>query len=103
VLGVLCAQALGITALATPVSSNSALELSGLFSQVVRTRIGSPFVIEAMNTLIALGETACGYEANGGFILGSPVTQEGRTLPRCPRATRSCRCWPFWPRHAAAG
>lgn len=84
VLGVLCAQALGITALATPVSSNSALELSGLFSQVVRTRIGSPFVIEAMNTLIALGETACGYEANGGFILGSPVTQEGRTLAALP-------------------
>jgi hypothetical protein len=40
-------------------------------------------VIEAMNTLIALGETACGYEANGG-VLGSPVTQEGRTLAALP-------------------
>jgi phosphomannomutase len=49
VLGVLCARALGLAAVATPVSSNSALELSGWFADVRRTRIGSPFVIEAMN------------------------------------------------------
>jgi phosphomannomutase len=84
VLGILCAQALGIEAVATPVSSNSALELSGVVKQAVRTRIGSPFVIEAMNALIAKGSSACGYEANGGFIQGSPVVADGRTLAALP-------------------
>ncbi|GHC91755.1 phosphomannomutase [Novosphingobium pokkalii] len=84
VLGVLCARALGLAAVATPVSSNSALELSGWFADVRRTRIGSPFVIEAMNALLAKGESACGYEANGGFILGSAVTRDGRTLGALP-------------------
>jgi phosphomannomutase len=84
ILGILCAQALGVDAVATPVSSNSALELSGCVGRAVRTRIGSPFVIEAMNHLIAQGHIACGYEANGGFILGSPITQDGATLPALP-------------------
>jgi len=84
VLGILCAQALGLDAVATPVSSNSALELSGAFADIARTRIGSPFVIEAMNGLIAKGHAACGYEANGGFLLGSAVTQHGRTLGALP-------------------
>lgn len=84
VLGILCAQALGITAVATPVSCNTALELSGSFSKITRTRIGSPFVIEAMNALIAEAPTVCGYEANGGFLLATPVEQDGRTLGALP-------------------
>jgi len=76
-----CAPCLAATAnpasgrtVATPVSCNSAVELSGLFDVVRRTRIGSPFVIEAMNALSAEGQaTVCGYEANGGFLLGSAV------------------------------
>ena len=74
ILGILSARALRIRAVATPVSCNSAVELSGLFDVVRRTRIGSPFVIEAMNALSAEGQaTVCGYEANGGFLLGSAV------------------------------
>ncbi|MET0250427.1 MAG: phosphomannomutase [Sphingobium sp.] len=85
ILGILCARALGISALATPVSCNSAVELSGLFAAVRRTRIGSPFVIEAMNALIGEGHpTVCGYEANGGFLLGTDVTGEGRLLAALP-------------------
>ena len=85
VLGILCARALGIKAVATPVSCNSAVELSGLFDAVRRTRIGSPFVIEAMNALAAEGqESVCGYEANGGFLLATPVMVEGRTLGALP-------------------
>ncbi len=85
VLGILCARALGIKAVATPVSCNSAVELSGLFDAVRRTRIGSPFVIEAMNALAAEGqESVCGYEANGGFLLATPVTVAGRTLGALP-------------------
>ncbi|WP_179505609.1 MULTISPECIES: phosphomannomutase [unclassified Sphingomonas] len=84
VLGILCAQALDLAAVATPVSSNTALEASGRFAQVRRTRIGSPFVIEAMDQLLAQGLAACGYEANGGFLLGSAVTANGRTLAALP-------------------
>ena len=84
VLGILCAKALGIAAVATPVSSNSALELSGDFAQVRRTRIGSPFVIDAMNGLLASAESACGYEANGGFILGSTVEAPAGPLGALP-------------------
>jgi phosphomannomutase len=85
VLGILSARALGIAAIATPVSCNSAVELSGLFDAVRRTRIGSPFVIEAMNALVADGQASvCGYEANGGFLLATPVEVGGQTLGALP-------------------
>ncbi|GFM28756.1 phosphomannomutase [Novosphingobium sp. PY1] len=85
VLGILCARALGITAVAAPVSCNTALELCGTFEEIRRTRIGSPFVIEAMNSLITDGRTTvCGYEANGGFLTGLPVEREGRVLDALP-------------------
>lgn len=85
VLGILCARALGIKTVATPVSCNSAVELSGLFDAVRRTRIGSPFVIEAMNALADEGQaTVCGYEANGGFLLATPTPVEGRDLAALP-------------------
>ncbi len=85
VLGLLCAGSLSIDAVSTPVSCNTALERSGLFSMVSRTRIGSPYVIERMNTLIADGfSRVCGFEANGGFILGTPATIEGRSIAPLP-------------------
>lgn len=73
-LGLLCARSLGIQTLAVPVSCNTAIEQSGAFKRVVRTRIGSPFVIEAMQSLAA-GQTGAvaGFEANGGFLLGTRV------------------------------
>ena len=47
--------------------------------------VGSPFVIEAMNGLVARGQASvCGYEANGGFLLATPVEVEGRTLGALP-------------------
>jgi phosphomannomutase len=64
------------------VSSNTALERSGWFATTVRTRIGSPFVIAAMQA--ASGHRVVGYEANGGFLTGSDITRDGRTLPALP-------------------
>jgi len=84
VLGILCAQALGIEAVATPVSCNSAVELSSTFTEVRRTRIGSPFVIEAMNGLLADFGSVCGFEANGGFLLATPVQSIAGTLAALP-------------------
>lgn len=85
VLGVLCARFLGAQCVATPVSSNTALEKSGWFTQTLRTRIGSPFVIEAMQQALQRGDAGvCGYEANGGFLLASAVQVDGRTLAPLP-------------------
>ena len=85
VLGILCGHYLGAQCLATPVSSNTALEKSGWFAHTLRTRIGSPFVIEAMQTALERGlEGVCGYEANGGFLLMSGVQVDGRTLGPLP-------------------
>lgn len=85
VVGILCARHLGAEAVATPVSSNTALEKCGLFAHVERTRIGSPFVIEGMEKMIADGaRRVIGFEANGGFLVGSQLEKDGRTLQPLP-------------------
>ncbi len=85
VAGILCARYLGARVVATPVSSNSAVEKSGYFSRVIRTRIGSPYVIAAMNkTLTSDTGPIVGYEANGGFLTGSDIQREEHTLKALP-------------------
>lgn len=85
IVGVLCAQALGIRALATPVSCNTVVERSGWFDKVERTRIGSPYVIAGMKALQAAGHyLVAGYEANGGFLLASDLSQDGCSLQALP-------------------
>lgn len=84
VLGILVAQALGIQAVSTPVSCNTAVEKCGSFESVLRTRIGSPFVIEGMQRLASQYRAVAGYEANGGFLLQTPITEGSRTLQALP-------------------
>jgi len=85
VAGVLCARYLQASCVATPVSCNSAVEKSGWFNRVDRTRIGSPFVIAAMNEAIADGATnVVGYEANGGFLTATDIEMNGRSLSALP-------------------
>lgn len=67
ILGQITAQVTGAEVVVTPVTSNSGAELGGKFTCVVRTKVGSPFVIAAMQ---ATGGKIAGYEANGGFLLG---------------------------------
>jgi phosphomannomutase len=82
VLAMLCARALAMETVVTPVSSNSMVEKGGFFRRVERTRIGSPFVIKAMAAALADGEAGvCGYEANGGFLLATPL-RRGSALMR---------------------
>jgi phosphomannomutase len=85
-LGLLTAAELGADAVATPLSSSTALERSGWIDKVVRTRIGSPYVIEGMTALAAAGaHLPVGYEANGGFLLGgTAVGSHGATLAALP-------------------
>lgn len=81
IVGLLCAKALGIQSLAVPVSCNTAIEQAGIFSTVVRTKIGSPYVIAAFADLSG---SVAGFEANGGFLLGSDVTVSGQVLKALP-------------------
>lgn len=84
VLGILAAQSLGIKRIATPVSCNTSLEKSGSFEKICRTRIGSPYVIAGMESLVEEGATVAGYEANGGFLLETDLVRNGRTLKALP-------------------
>ncbi|NOQ14053.1 MAG: phosphomannomutase [Methyloprofundus sp.] len=83
VAGILVADFLQADAVVTPVSSNSALEKSKRFSQTVRTKIGSPFVIAAMQA-ISNQSIVVGYEANGGFLLNTPVYLKHQQLSALP-------------------
>ncbi|WP_298496849.1 phosphomannomutase [uncultured Maritimibacter sp.] len=90
VLGPLTARALGATDIVTPVSSNSLVAQMPDFARVERTRIGSPYVIAGMETILDGDETArvAGYEANGGFLLGFEAQGPAGPLP--PLMTRDC-------------
>lgn len=85
ILGILCARFLDADLVVTPVSSNSAVERCGWFGSVVRTRIGSPYVIQAMMEGVAAGyRRVVGYEANGGFLTATDMDQGERPLPALP-------------------
>jgi phosphomannomutase len=85
VLGLLTARELAADCIVTPVSSTTALERSGAFSRVIRTRIGSPYVIEAMEAAAReRGGVVCGFEANGGFLLGTSIARGSRVLTALP-------------------
>jgi len=83
VAGIVTAKFLGASFVATPVSCNTAVEKCGAFARVVRTRIGSPYVIEAMNAGMASSDKVVGYEANGGFLSATDFMLAGR-LPALP-------------------
>jgi phosphomannomutase len=79
-LGIVVAQHLGADAVVVPISTNDAVDL--VFKNVTKTRIGSPYVVEAMQE--ARGDVIVGWEANGGFLTGSAIEKEGRTLAPLP-------------------
>jgi phosphomannomutase len=83
-VGLVASRFLGATAIATPVTSNSGIE-AAVAGKVLRTKVGSPFVIAAMNEAVAAGETAvAGFEANGGTLTATPFTVNGYTLAPLP-------------------
>ncbi|MDW2080749.1 phosphomannomutase [Vibrio sp. 1640] len=84
ILGLLCAEAMQVEALALPVSCNTVIDASSTFSAVSRTKIGSPYVIEEFSKLAKTYQTIAGFEANGGFLLGSDVEINGKTLKALP-------------------
>lgn len=81
VLGLITARYLGAQTVVTPVTSNSGIERTGAFSRVIRTRVGSPYVIEAM---AGAPGAVIGFEANGGTFVGDGVHAAGIALPPLP-------------------
>ena len=80
VLGILVAAYLQADAVAAPVSCNTAIERCRLFPRVLRTRIGSPYVVAALQQALQDGaRRVVGFEANGGFLLASDVTGSAPT------------------------
>lgn len=83
---------------AMPISTNygviKELRKNGI-KEIIRTSIGSPHVIKAMNDELAIAredeeDPPCvfGWEANGGFLLGSDVRFDGAKHPLSRLATR---------------
>ncbi|MCX4073029.1 phosphomannomutase [Aeromonas caviae] len=100
ILGLLCANALNIQALAIPVSSNTVIARCGRFDCVQLTKIGSPYVIAEFAKLAKKYQRVAGFEANGGFLLGSDIEFAGKPLAALP--TRDA-VLPFLMLLAAAG
>jgi phosphomannomutase len=88
-LGVVVADWLGATRVAVPISTNDCcdLQLAKRNVAVVKTMIGSPYVVRAMMDASAWhGALVAGWEANGGFLVGSRFERHGRAL--APLLTR---------------
>lgn len=84
-LGVICAAYLKADSVSATASCNTGLEKSGKFKNINRTKIGSPYVIEAMQNDKKNGyKKIVSYEANGGFLTGSDFKINGRKLSALP-------------------
>ncbi|QLK45114.1 phosphomannomutase [Vibrio owensii] len=84
ILGLLCSKALEVKALAIPVSCNTIIAQSPEFKTVSLTKIGSPYVIAEFENLAKQYKTVAGFEANGGYLLGSDIEFNGKVLKALP-------------------
>lgn len=74
IAGVLAARFLLADCVVTPITSSSVLERSCWFKKIIRTKIGSPYVVAEMLNAASQGfERVVGYEANGGFLTATPI------------------------------
>jgi len=86
-LGLVVAEHLKATAVSVPISANDAIDvrMAELGIDVQRTRIGSPYVITALEKQRQEGaKRVMGWEANGGFLVGSELNVRGGTLAALP-------------------
>ena len=86
-LGMIVAEFLQADSVVVPISTNDAIDrgpLAGVTEP--KTKIGSPYVIAGMQHAVEVKgrNRVCGWEANGGFLTGSDITRNGKTLPALP-------------------
>lgn len=85
-VGMVTAEFLKPDAVVVPISCNDGIDL-GPLRHVVRpkTRIGSPYVIAGMEQARDLGcRAVCGFEANGGFLVGTDIHHDIGLLRALP-------------------
>ncbi len=86
-LGIVTADFLDARVAVVPISANDAVDLwaEARGVAVVKARIGSPYVIEAMQRARGGGAVhVVGWEANGGFLTATDITRNSRTLRALP-------------------
>ncbi len=87
-LGIVVAEYLRADAAAVPISANDAVERRLRERKVLleKTKIGSPYVISALDELRGAGTYAriVGWEANGGFLTGSDIALAAGTMVALP-------------------
>jgi phosphomannomutase len=87
VLGIVVCQYLNAQFAAVPISANDsvAIQLKKNRIMLKYTKIGSPYVIEAMKEAIAQGKlSVVSWEVNGGFLTGTDFSIHGNTLKALP-------------------
>lgn len=83
-LGLIAARHLEADAVVTPITSNSAIE-NHCSAQVLRTKVGSPYVIAGMNEALGQGNhRVIGFEANGGVLTGNEIQTGSAVLAALP-------------------
>ncbi len=87
-LGIVAAEYLRADAAVVPISANDAVERRLRERKVLlkQTKIGSPYVVSALDELRAAGaaQRIVGWEANGGFLTGSAIALSAGTLAALP-------------------
>ncbi|MGZ8453117.1 MAG: phosphomannomutase [Candidatus Binatia bacterium] len=87
-LGVVVGEYLCADAAAVPISANDAVERRLKERKIIleKTKIGSPYVVAALDDLRAAGKQRriVGWEANGGFLTGSDIELNDGVLVALP-------------------
>ena len=86
-LGILAAEFLDADVAVVPISVNDAVDrwAADRDVRILKTRIGSPYVIEGMQQAQAGGAArVVGWEANGGFLTGTDIERKNRRLAALP-------------------
>ena len=86
-LGLMVTDYLGVDGISVPISSNPAIQeyFASKKIPVQSTRIGSPYVIEAMQQSHAKGNShIVAWEANGGYLTGSDLSINSGVIEALP-------------------
>lgn len=85
ILGLVVADYLQADFMAAPISANDAIDtfVAGTPVELVHTKIGSPYVVLAMQSAVGK-KVVTGWEVNGGFLLGNDIPLGNGTLQALP-------------------
>lgn len=86
IVGLVVAKYLGAKFGACPISSNDAVDVFGKDNgiEIAHTKIGSPYVVEAMAAAEGRVEPIVGWEVNGGFLTHADIPINGGVLKALP-------------------